>query len=313
MSNEGEPRWVVSCNGQVLSHLPIVSCSVRHSLYAVPWARLVFEDDDLANGAGALSDGPLLVPGAVIEISAFGADQNTALFSGTVVRHGFKINGDRHCRLEIDCWDRAKQPAQSSQGGSRAQPVLTLTRGGNLMALDADVDSRHLRDGQAPVRGWVRFAGNAAVRPGAQITLAGIGSHLNGDVLVGAVQHDMVGGTWVSEAEFCSGTEWHAELPYSIEASYQTILAQDQFGNSVKLSADGMVLASPQNIRLNTESSIQLDALQAITIASKADVKATGQNVACEAAVGFTGKGNATAELSAAGQTTVKGALVMIN
>jgi hypothetical protein len=43
------------------------------------------------------------------------------------------------------------------------------------------------------------------------------------------------------------------------------------------------------------------------------DLKASGMNVACEAQVGFTGKGSATAELSAAGQTTVKGALVMIN
>jgi hypothetical protein len=42
-------------------------------------------------------------------------------------------------------------------------------------------------------------------------------------------------------------------------------------------------------------------------------VKSQGLNVACEAQVGFTGKGSATAELSAAGQTTVKGAIVMIN
>jgi hypothetical protein len=51
----------------------------------------------------------------------------------------------------------------------------------------------------------------------------------------------------------------------------------------------------------------------AITLDSKADVKASGMNVQCEAKVGFTGKGNATAELSASGQTTVKGAMVMIN
>jgi hypothetical protein len=36
-------------------------------------------------------------------------------------------------------------------------------------------------------------------------------------------------------------------------------------------------------------------------------------NVNCEAQVGFAGKGSATAELSAAGQTTVKGGMVMIN
>jgi hypothetical protein len=36
-------------------------------------------------------------------------------------------------------------------------------------------------------------------------------------------------------------------------------------------------------------------------------------NVSCEALAGFTGKGAATAELSASGQTTIKGAIVMIN
>jgi hypothetical protein len=35
--------------------------------------------------------------------------------------------------------------------------------------------------------------------------------------------------------------------------------------------------------------------------------------VNCEAQVGFVAKGAASAELSAAGQTVVKGALVMIN
>jgi len=49
----------------------------------------------------------------------------------------------------------------------------------------------------------------------------------------------------------------------------------------------------------------------------KAQIKGWGQsaglNVNCEAQVGFAAKGNASAELSAAGQTVVKGAMVMIN
>ena len=46
---------------------------------------------------------------------------------------------------------------------------------------------------------------------------------------------------------------------------------------------------------------------------SQADVKSTGLNVVCEGQVGFTGKGSATAELSASGETVVRGAMVMIN
>jgi hypothetical protein len=48
-------------------------------------------------------------------------------------------------------------------------------------------------------------------------------------------------------------------------------------------------------------------------MAAQADVKVSGLNVTHTAQVGFSAKGSATAELSASGQTTVRGALVMIN
>ncbi|MCE4554325.1 type VI secretion system tip protein VgrG [Pelomonas cellulosilytica] len=93
----------------------------------------------------------------------------------------------------------------------------------------------------------------------------------------------------------------------------KSILLEDQNGNTVKLSDAGIALDSPKDITLTAKGGIKLDAVNAITLTSKADVKASGLNVACEAQIGFTGKGNATAEVSASGQTTVKGALVMIN
>lgn len=56
-----------------------------------------------------------------------------------------------------------------------------------------------------------------------------------------------------------------------------------------------------------------MDAMAKVTVTAKADLSLNSMNVNATANVGFTGKGNATAELSAAGQTTVKGAMVMIN
>lgn len=93
----------------------------------------------------------------------------------------------------------------------------------------------------------------------------------------------------------------------------KSILLQDQNGNKVELAPGGITLDSPKNIQVTAKGTITLDAVGAVTISSKADVKASGLNVGCEAQVGFTAKGNASAELSAAGQTVVKGALVMIN
>jgi Rhs element Vgr protein len=93
----------------------------------------------------------------------------------------------------------------------------------------------------------------------------------------------------------------------------KSILLEDQNGNTVKLSPSGIALDSPKDISLTAKGGITLDAVSSIALTAKADVKASGLNVSCEGQIGFTGKGNATAELSAAGQTTVKGALVMIN
>ncbi|WP_293905379.1 type VI secretion system tip protein VgrG [Phenylobacterium sp.] len=93
----------------------------------------------------------------------------------------------------------------------------------------------------------------------------------------------------------------------------KTILVQDETLNKVTLSPSGISLESPKDITISAKGSMQLDAVGPVSIASKADVTMTGMNVTCEGQVAFTGKGAASAELSAAGQTTVKGAMVMIN
>lgn len=98
-----------------------------------------------------------------------------------------------------------------------------------------------------------------------------------------------------------------------LDDTAQSILVQDQHNNSVKLSEAGIACDSPYDITLTAQGSIRMSANMSIELTAQADVKAAGLNVQCEAQVGFTGKGGATAELSAAGQTTVQGAMVMIN
>jgi len=93
----------------------------------------------------------------------------------------------------------------------------------------------------------------------------------------------------------------------------KSILMQDQNSNKIELNTSGITLDSPKDIKVTAKGTITLDAIGTVSISSKADVKSAGLNVNCEGQVGFVGKGAATAELSAAGQTTVKGAMVMIN
>ena len=92
-----------------------------------------------------------------------------------------------------------------------------------------------------------------------------------------------------------------------------TVLLQDERGNRVSLSGTGIALDSPRDITLSAKGGITLDAVGAVRVHSQGDLALDGLNVACRAQVGLTAQGAATAELSAQGQTTVKGAMVMIN
>jgi Rhs element Vgr protein len=93
----------------------------------------------------------------------------------------------------------------------------------------------------------------------------------------------------------------------------KSILLHDQNDNKVKLGTDGISLDSPKDIKLTAQGKITLTATQTVNIKATQDATMEGLNVSHTAQVGFTAKGNATAELSASGQTTVKGAMVMIN
>jgi hypothetical protein len=93
----------------------------------------------------------------------------------------------------------------------------------------------------------------------------------------------------------------------------KSILLSDQNSNKVELNPSGIFMDSPKEISLTSQTGIKLTANSAIEITSKADVKVKGLNVNQEASVSFVAKGSASAEISASGTTTVKGAMVMIN
>lgn len=93
----------------------------------------------------------------------------------------------------------------------------------------------------------------------------------------------------------------------------KSIQLHDQNDNKVELNSNGISLTSPKDITVSAKGKISLDAVGSVSITSAADILTAGLNVSSEAQVAFSAKGSATAELSAAGQTVVKGAMVMIN
>ena len=587
--NDGPLRVTLGCDGADQAELPLVSVTVRHALNAVSWARLVLVDGEMTKGKVALSDGALFKPGAVIVVKAGYGDDEAALFTGIVVRHGFRITGNNYSRLEVECrhsackmtlgrrsahyvdqsdsaviqslvgraglsaevsdtaivhkelvqhdccdWDfmLARADAlgllvQCADGKLVVKPpdfgtpaALEVTWGADLIDFAADIDARQqwksvqanswspaqqallqgtsaspgagnaqgnldgaalaavaspdvrtlqscapqtkdvldawakatqLKAALARVRGHVTMQGNAKALAGTLLSVKGVGERFSGDVYLSAVQHEIADGNWVCRAEFGLPPDWHVERadvrapanagllpgirglhigvvmkldedpegeqrvqvrlpslqvetpglwarlaqghassgfgsffvpeigdevvlgffnddpghavilgslysssrtpPYALEAQNntkalvtrckhrvefneedkiitietpskntlvlddkdQSVLLKDQNGNSIKLSSAGIALDSPKDIKLTAQGAISLTATTGIKLDCQADIQAQGLNITAQAQVGFTGKGSATAELSAAGQTTVKGALVMIN
>ena len=93
----------------------------------------------------------------------------------------------------------------------------------------------------------------------------------------------------------------------------KSVRLTDQNGNRVELRDNGITIDTPKDLRITAKGTVSIEAVGSVRIGSQSDVTCSGMNVACDAQVGFSGKGHATAELSASGQTTVKGAMVMIN
>lgn len=93
----------------------------------------------------------------------------------------------------------------------------------------------------------------------------------------------------------------------------KSVVLTDQNGNTVELGQSGIKLDSAKDISITAKGKVDISATGALSIKSNADVSIDGLNVNANAQVGLTAKGSASAEISASGQTTVKGAMVMIN
>lgn len=104
-----------------------------------------------------------------------------------------------------------------------------------------------------------------------------------------------------------------AENKIIISDDDKSIEISDQNKNKIKLSSSGIDMESPKDISITAKGKITIDATGELSMSSKADVKVKGLNVSNTADVAYTAKGSASAEISASGTTTVKGAMVMIN
>lgn len=94
----------------------------------------------------------------------------------------------------------------------------------------------------------------------------------------------------------------------------QQIVMTDSNSNKVTMNSSGIALSSPADISLKADGKVDISGTTGINLSSSGgDVTGDGLNVTLEAQVAMKAAGNASAEFSASGQTTLKGAMVMIN
>lgn len=93
----------------------------------------------------------------------------------------------------------------------------------------------------------------------------------------------------------------------------KSITMADQNGNKIEMTSSGINIQSASDITIKANQNINASATANISVAAQNDLKLSGLSVNGSAQTQMTMKGTASAEFSASGQVTVKGAMVMIN
>ncbi|MGI8472445.1 type VI secretion system tip protein VgrG [Pectobacterium brasiliense] len=93
----------------------------------------------------------------------------------------------------------------------------------------------------------------------------------------------------------------------------KSITLTDQNSNVISMGESGISITSNKDITISAKGAVGIESTKDTTVKATGDAKISGLNVSVQANTGLTLKGNATAELSCSGLTTIKGAMVKIN
>jgi Rhs element Vgr protein len=314
------------------------------------WAKAQRLKSDLARIRGRMSfqGSAKAAVGAVIELAGVGSR-----FSGKVFVSGLTHSiSDGNWVTDVEFglappWS-TEQHDVTAPGAAGLLPAVEGLQIGVVMKLDGDPDGEHRVQVSVPVMQaetdgvWARvlqFHGSSGFgaffvpEVGDEVVLGYFNQDPSHPVILGSLYSSKRAPAYVPDAQNntkaivtrCKSKIEFNEADQSIAVTTpgnnkvvlsdagQSIVLHDQNDNRVELNAGGITLRSPKDITLVAGGKISLDAIGAVGIAAKADVTVAGLNVSSDAQVGFSAKGTASAELSAAGQTVVKGAMVMIN
>lgn len=142
-------------------------------------------------------------------------------FGSTVVEFNAEMDASKqYDKVEASAWDAVSQGISKVLGsssplseiGNIAGSVLSqaiglnkfeLRHSGGLLKeeLQAWVDSTMLKSRLAKVKGSARFKGFGAIKPGANLSVGGIGERFGGNAFVSGIQQEFENGNWTTSAD----------------------------------------------------------------------------------------------------------------
>ncbi|MBU3030119.1 phage baseplate assembly protein V [Paracoccus marinaquae] len=288
----------------------------------------------LFQGSGAIA------PGDMLEIGGVGA-----MFSGTgyvsgVQHHISDGNWTTETRLGLSpSWATDRSGADAPAAAGITAPHMGLQIG-KVLTIAEDPDGKQRIKVKLPMIGdpaaeiWARYgqpyaSGSAGIQfmpeTDDEVVVGFLSADPNSAIVLGSLHNGQATQAIAPEAENklkgiitrenlrvdfdddkkilkLSTPGGHA---ITMDDDAKELKLEDMNGNSITFSTSGIAMASDKDISITATGKVDVTATQDATL--------KGMNVTCNGDTGFTGKGGATAELSAGGQTTVKGAMVMIN
>ena len=314
------------------------------------WAKACQAKAGLARVRGRMKilGSAAVKPGVLVELAKVGDRFNGKVFVSSV-RHAFTNQGwisEVDFGLSPDWFAERRDLVAPTAAGML--PGVEGLQIGVVKKLDQDPDGQHKIQVSVPLMKaekdgvWARLAGYYASNSFGAFFVPELGDevvlgYLNNDpchpVILGSLYSSKLSPPYAVSAQNHKKalvTRSRLKLEFDDEKQVVTIvtpgnntvvisdagksiLLQDQNGNVVQLSPEGVLLDSPKDIRVCAKGKISLDAVGKISLSSRADVEVAGVNVNHTAQGEFVASGSVSAKLSASGETTVKGALVRIN
>lgn len=288
------------------------------------------------------------VPGCIIELQGLGARFNGNAFAGAVTHRVVDGSWTTEVEMGISPMNITQQTDVVAPAASGLYPGIEGLHIGIVEALAGDPGSCNCIKVQIPLLNtkpdtvWARLSQFAASKGVGSFFIPSVGDEvilgfLNNDPNQAVILGCLYSAKHVPPYEitddnykraFISPEKLTIELDDEkkvitiatpgknsivIDDNNKSITLKDQNKNEIVMGANGIQITSNKDIKMSAKGNITLDATGKVGVKAKQDATIEGMNVTVKAQTTLKVTGTASAELSASGQTTVKGAMVMIN